>query len=58
MVPDGLKESSFYMGTREGVHLFDDLVSINSTESPYEPKNAKIFTGRSEDSKIVLSLPF
>ena len=42
MVPDGLKESPFYLGTREIISLFDQLVSKDGS-SPYTPKSCKVY---------------
>ena len=39
--------------------MFDELVQINSTASPYEPLNSKIYSATSTlDSRILLSIPF
>ena len=35
-VPVGLKESPFYMGSREMIHLFDELIDPD-LDSVYEP---------------------
>ena len=57
MVPDGLKESPFYMGTREIVSLFDQLVSKDGS-SPYTPKSNKVFSIQPKEPGVILSLPF
>jgi hypothetical protein len=57
-VPAGLKEQAFYLGSREVAHLFDELILLNTTDSPYQPKNTRVFTTQNVDSRIVLSLPF
>jgi hypothetical protein len=54
-VPLGLKESAFYMGTREMIHLFDSLVTVDQ-ESPYEPFTTKVYQTQGEG--VIVSLPF
>ena len=40
-------------------HLFDELVLLNTTSSPYQPSNTRIYSAKStKDTRIVLSLPF
>ena len=47
------------MGTKEVLHLFDELVLSNTTESPYQAYNTKVFTTKtSKDTRVLLSLPF
>ena len=41
------------------MHLFDELVLLNTTSSPYQPLNTRIYTALPKnDTRIVLSLPF
>ena len=56
VVPPGLKESTFYMGTREMLHLFDNIVEVDQ-ESPYEPQSTKVYQSSGGDG-VILSLPF
>lgn len=45
------------MGSRDMLHLFDELIDKNS-ESPYEPKSTKVYQTTPTETGVILSLPF
>lgn len=45
------------MGSREMIHLFDELIEVDG-ESPYEPKTNKVYQTVPQETGVILSLPF
>jgi hypothetical protein len=45
------------MGTREMIHLFDELVTVDQ-ESPYEPFSTRVYQTTQGTVGVIVSLPF
>ncbi len=54
----GLKESPFFLGTRETMELFDELLQKDQNRTTaFQPKSSKVYSSKGGES-VIARLPF